>query len=554
MKRSARLETPVFRLLFALLLGAAGAGSADPVWARQEAPKASGQDPAQAVETVEGVEYGTAGPVSLKLDIYRPKDRSLKSLPALLMIHGGGWKAWPDGQWCRSTDSGIARRFAEHGYWVASIDYRLSDQAPFPAALLDCKRAVRWVRSHASELGVDPERLGVWGFSAGGHLALLVGGTDVKDGFEEEGASVRSRVEAVAAWAPLTDLADPSGPRRLEGECKDLAEKFMGGPFQARPRDYERASPIRYASPSSPPTLLVHGDRDPLVPFSHSEAMLERLQGVGGDVSLLTVKGAGHLFFKEEGQDPPLSGMMRATLGFFDRHLRSPRALFFTHSAGFLHDVVKRPAPERLSLAEEALTGACRGELHLVTTQDPRVITAENLRSYAAVIFYTSGELPIDKEGLLEYVRSGGGFVCVHNGMATLMKYPPYGEMVGGSFDGHPWDQEITVRVEDPAHPGAAGLGSSFRIKDEIYQVKNWNRKDVHVLLSVDPKSVDLAKGKRADHDYALSWTTQFGKGRVFYTALGHYPEVWRDERFLRHLVGGIRWAMTQGTKEATPK
>jgi type 1 glutamine amidotransferase len=260
---------------------------------------------------------------------------------------------------------------------------------------------------------------------------------------------------------------------------------------------------------------------------------------------LLTVKKAGHLFFKEEGQDPPLAGMLEATARFFDRHLKLTRVLFLTHSAGFVHDVVKRPSPEKPAFAEEALKEACRGKIELVTSQDPGEVTADKLKRYRAVAFYTSGDLPIDKEALLEYVRGGGGFVCIHNGMATLMKYPPYGEMVGGSFDGHPWDQEVGIRVEDSEHPSTAHLGTSFRIKDEIYQLKNWNRQDVHVLLSVDPATVDLSKGKRQDKDYALAWTKAYGSGRIFYTALGHYADVWKDERFLKHVVEGIRWAGT---------
>jgi acetyl esterase/lipase/type 1 glutamine amidotransferase len=461
------------------------------------------------------------------------------------MIHGGGWRSWPDGKWTKSTDAETARAFASRGYWVASIDYRLSDIARFPAALLDCKRAVRWVRSHAAEQKVNPDRIGAWGFSAGGHLALLLGCTDRTAGFEDEkdGATVSSRVQAVSSWAGLTDLADPDGPRKLEGERLDLTRRFLGGTYQEIPEVYRKASPISYVAPSNPPTFLVHGDQDERVPYSNSEVMLGKLKAAGVEASLLTVHGAGHLFFKEEGQNPPLSGMIEATVRFFDRHLKSPRVLFLTHSAGYVHEVVKRPSPEKLSLVEEKLEAASRGQLDLVTTQDPSRITAETLKSCRAVVFYTSGDLPIEKEALLEYVKGGGGFVCVHNGMATLMKYPPYGEMVGASFDGHPWDQEIAVRVEDSTHPSTAHLGTTFRIKDEIYQLKNWNRKDVHVLLSVDPGSVDLSKGKREDKDYALAWTRSYGKGRVFYTALGHYPEVWKDERFLRHLVEGIRWA-----------
>ncbi|HVR85361.1 MAG TPA: ThuA domain-containing protein [Planctomycetota bacterium] len=498
-----------------------------------------------AVEVELDVPYGKAGDTTLKLDIYRPKDPVQKVLPAIVMIHGGGWKSWPEGKWTKSTDAETAKTFARRGYWVASIDYRLSDVARFPAALLDCKRAVRWVRSQASRLQVDPDRIGAWGFSAGGHLALLVGCTDPSAGFEEDldGSPVSSRVQAVSSWAGLSDLADPSGPRKLEGEREELARLFMGGTYGELPELYRKASPVQYVARNNPPTFLVHGDRDERVPYSHSEVMLSKLQAAGVEATLLTVKGAGHLFFKEEGQDPPLSGMLEATGRFFDRHLKPARVLFLTHSAGFVHDVVKRPSPSKLSLAEQALKDACGSAAQLVTTQDPGEVTAEKLKQYRAVAFYTSGDLPIDKEALLEYVRGGGGFVCIHNGMATLMKYPPYGEMVGASFDGHPWDQEIGIRVEDSEHPSTAHLGKSFRIKDEIYQLKNWKRENVHVLLSVDPGTVELGKGKREDKDYALAWTRAYGKGRVFYTALGHYPEVWKDERFLKHVAEGIRWA-----------
>jgi acetyl esterase/lipase/type 1 glutamine amidotransferase len=510
------------------------------VEARQE-PAAS----STGLEILRDVRYGETSTGPLTLDLYRPAKQSSGLLPAIVMIHGGGWRSWPDGKWTKSTDVETARGFASRGYWVASIDYRLSDVARFPAALLDCKRAIRWVRSHAAEQKVDPDRIGVWGFSAGGHLALLLGCTDKKAGYDDdaEGTTVSCRVQAVTSWAGLSDLADPTGPRKLEGERVDLCRRFLGGTYDELPDLYRKASPVSYVGPGNPPTFLVHGDRDEKVPYSNSEFMLEKLKAAGVEATLLTVRGAGHLFFKEEGQEPPLSGMIEATVRFFDRHLKAPRVLFLTHSAGYVHEVVKRPSPDKLSLVEEKLESFSRGQLDLVETQDPAQITAEKLKAFRVVVFYTSGELPIEKEALLEYVRGGGGFVCVHNGMATLMKYPPYGEMVGASFDGHPWDQEIAVRVEDSGHASTAHLGSSFRIKDEIYQLKNWQRKDVHVLLSVDPGSVDLSKGKREDKDYALAWTKTYGKGRVFYTALGHYPDVWKDERFLKHLVEGIRWA-----------
>ena len=283
--------------------------------------------PADDVLVDRDVRYGEAGGHPLLLDLYRPKDRPAgHKRPAIVMIHGGGWKSWPDGKWTKATDAETARAFARKGYWVTSIDYRLSDVAPFPAAVLDCKRAIRWVRAHAAEQDVDPGKIGVWGFSAGGHLALLLGSTGPQDGFDDdpERSGASTRVQAVASWAGLSDLASTDGPRKLVGEREELTRKFIGGTFAEMPEAYRKASPLIYVSSRSAPTLFVHGDRDQLVPYSHSEVMLGKLKAAGVEASLLTVKGAPHLFFSEENQDPPLSRMIEETLRFFDRHLKAP--------------------------------------------------------------------------------------------------------------------------------------------------------------------------------------------------------------------------------------
>jgi type 1 glutamine amidotransferase len=219
-----------------------------------------------------------------------------------------------------------------------------------------------------------------------------------------------------------------------------------------------------------------------------------------------------------------------------------PRLLLLTHSAGFVHSVVPQTVEDGLSLAG-------RGRFVVDATQDCAGITAENLSRYQAVAFYTTGELPLSaeqREALLEYVRGGGGFVGIHAAADTFYEWPAYGEMLGGVFDGHPWHEEVTVRVEDRAHPSTVNLGDSFEIVDEIYQFRSWDRDRVHVLLSLDPKSVDLSKPevKRADRDFALAWCKPFGEGRVFYTALGHRESVWSDPRFLGHVSGGVLWAM----------
>lgn len=232
------------------------------------------------------------------------------------------------------------------------------------------------------------------------------------------------------------------------------------------------------------------------------------------------------------------------------------RVLFLTHSAGFQHGVVKRPAPDRLALAEEQLTRAARGTFAVDATQDCGRINAEELARYAAVVFYTTGELPIPEEGrraLFDYVRGGGGFVGIHPASDTYYQVPEYMEMVGGTFDGHPWHAKVRVTVEDGGHPATAHLGESFVLTDEIYQFRNFSRERVQVLLSLDNKSVDASKGKREDGDYALAWCRGYGQGRVFYTALGHRPEVWGDVRFLRHVLGGLRWASGKADYQAAP-
>ncbi len=119
-------------------------------------------------------------------------------------------------------------------------------------------------------------------------------------------------------------------------------------------------------------------------------------------------------------------------------------------------------------------------------------------------------------------------------------------QLIGGYFDQHPWHQEVTINVEDQRHPATRHLEKKFKITDEIYQFRDFSRSRVHVLLSLDPDSVDLNKPAvhRTDKDFAIAWSRTYGKGRVFYTALGHRPEVWQDKRFQQHLLGAMRWVM----------
>jgi len=228
------------------------------------------------------------------------------------------------------------------------------------------------------------------------------------------------------------------------------------------------------------------------------------------------------------------------------------RVLVYTLSAGYEHEVVKRGRPDGLSLVETALVelGSRTGHFEAVPSRSASSFDPESLAKFDLVFFYTTGELPLSeaqRRALLDFVKQGGAFAGAHCATDTFYEVPEYGGMVGAHFDGHPWHQEIRVRVEDPAHPATAHLGPAFAVVDEICQFRApYDRKTLHVLLSVDTASVDLKAEavRRQDGDFALAWCKDYDKGRVFYTALGHEPALWKDERFLAHLDGGFRWAM----------
>jgi type 1 glutamine amidotransferase len=184
-------------------------------------------------------------------------------------------------------------------------------------------------------------------------------------------------------------------------------------------------------------------------------------------------------------------------------------------------------------------------------------INAQTLKNFDCVLFFTTGN-PVNKEemkDLIEWVKNGGAFAGTHCATDTLYGAPVYGELVGAYFDGHPWHQKVKLKVEDPKHPGAKGFAPGDEITDEIYQFRDspYSRDRLHIILSIDNSSIDVKKGKRQDQDYAVSWCQQVGKGRSFYTSLGHRKEVWKDPRFQESLVGGLKWAMGLAEGDATP-
>jgi len=222
---------------------------------------------------------------------------------------------------------------------------------------------------------------------------------------------------------------------------------------------------------------------------------------------------------------------------------RPDHILYFTRSAGYRHEVI----PVSREILKQIGEIAPRFEVD--ATEEVAVFTAQNLRRYGAIMFFTTGELlmnDVQKQALIDFVRDGGGFLGVHSATDTFYKWPEYGKLIGGYFDQHPWHQSVRIDVADRSDPLVAFLGASITISDEIYQIRDFDAGGSHVLIRLDPASVDLNRENVHRHPYGwpLAWTRAYGNGRVFYTALGHEEAVWRDSRYQTLLRNAVLWAI----------
>lgn len=179
---------------------------------------------------------------------------------------------------------------------------------------------------------------------------------------------------------------------------------------------------------------------------------------------------------------------------------------------------------------------------------------AKNLDYFNAVFFMTTGELPMDdqqKADLIAFVKDEGkGFLGAHNATDTFYKWPQYGEMIGGYFDGHPWNQFLaTIVVEDQSFPATRHFPKSFQVTDEIYQTKDFSRDRVRVLMNLDMSKMDMSVKGVHSKEIPITWVHEYGKGRVFYSGLGHRPEVWERKDVRQMWLEAVKWTMglTQG-------
>lgn len=261
------------------------------------------------------VPYVSGGHERQRLDLFLPPEDGAVH-PLVVWIHGGGWEGG-------NKDRCPARPLVARGYAVASLNYRLSQHATYPAQIEDCKAAIRWLRAHAAEHGIDRERVGVWGASAGGHLVALLGTTGhLRDFDVGENLEQSSRVQCVIDWfgpADFLHYGDP--PWRGLDYPKGVVAKLLGGTVSSDPERARRASPVYFVQADAAPFLIMQGDRDNLVPLQQSELLHAALQKAGVESTLKIFPGAGH------GGGPFSSPESFTLMGdFLDKHLRARTA------------------------------------------------------------------------------------------------------------------------------------------------------------------------------------------------------------------------------------
>jgi len=300
MNRNSIKTSPLRMLILAYLAASVAMALAQP----------AGQPPQPQIPgggtVLRDVPYVPGGHERQKLDLYLPKDGT--NLPLIINIHGGAFRMG-------SKEQGVPLEYLAQGFAVASINYRLSQHAIFPAQIEDCKAAVRWLRAHSGEYRLDPKRFASWGSSAGGHLAAMLGTTGDTKEFDVGGnLDQSSRVEAVVDYFGPTDFLQMDAHRLPNGQLHDPADspesQLVGGAIQENKEKTTRANPITYIASNAPPFLICHGDLDPLVPHHQSQLLEAALKKAGVSVIFYTVKGAGHGGFR----DPKVAELTREFL------------------------------------------------------------------------------------------------------------------------------------------------------------------------------------------------------------------------------------------------
>jgi hypothetical protein len=226
------------------------------------------------------------------------------------------------------------------------------------------------------------------------------------------------------------------------------------------------------------------------------------------------------------------------------------RILFYSESEGYRHSPVARPLTGELAFAEKELKEmATKAGYEIEFSQSYHdLVDPKQFARYDAIVMYTSGNPKFNKQAMFEWLRSGKALVGVHAATDTWRgEGEEFPKVIGAAFTTHGSTnkEKVTIKVEDSNHPATKMLGPEWVIADEIYQHNRFSRDQIHVLMSIDTTKTNLGPQKmEAGGDYPMAWTRTEGKGRVFYTALGHREDVWTNPTFQEHLMGGLAWAM----------
>lgn len=256
------------------------------------------------------------------------------------------------------------------------------------------------------------------------------------------------------------------------------------------------------------------------------------------------------------------AGLLLAVSGFAQAPAHRKQLLAIGEEKGYRHEAVSHALStiERLGRENGLWDTTIRTDTEPLTKKKLEY-NAKNLNDFDAVLFYTGGTLEMDdqqKKDFLSFIHDDGkGFIGVHSATITFTQWPEYGDMIGGYYDEHPWGTfQPSILVEDPAFPGMAKMPREFTLTDEIYQLKDFSRDKCRVIMRLDATKLELTNPRvhRADRDFAVAWAKQYGKGRVYYSTLGHVSANWDKPEFQAMFVGAIEWALGLVDADVTPR